>query len=108
MKKAPALFALAVAGATLATARAETVTKERFGCHAVEVTERLFQLVQAGDEGGFGQLLRASLGSGECRSWTKGAEVAVDGRTVGYACLKPAGSSDKCFWTPSSAIAPEN
>jgi len=108
LKNAPALLALAVAGATLGTARAETVTKERFGCHAVEVTERLFQLVQAGDEGGFGQLLRASLKSGECRSWTKGTEVAVDGRTVGYACLKPTGSDDKCFWTPNSAITPEN
>lgn len=112
LKKAPTLLALALAGAALAgaalgTARADTVTKERFGCHAVQVTERLFQLVQAGDEAGFGQLLRASLSSGECRSWVKGTEVTVDGRTVGYACLKPAGSDDKCFWTPSSAIDPE-
>jgi hypothetical protein len=100
---------LASLGLTLALvaagpAHAETVTKERFGCHAMEVTERLFQLVQAGDEGGFDQLLKASLQSGECKSWTKGTEVSLDTRTVGYACMKPAGSTDKCYWTPVSAI----
>lgn len=106
MKTAPALFALALTGAAVGSVHAETITKERFGCQAVEVTERLFQLVQAGDEGGFTQLLKANLQSGECKSWTKGTEVQVDARTVGYACLQAKGSTDRCYYTPISAITP--
>lgn len=106
MKTAPALLSLAFTAAVVGSVHAETITKERFGCQAVEVTERLFQLVQAGDEAGFTHLLKANLQSGECKSWTKGTEVQVDARTIGYACLKAKDSADRCYYTPISAIAP--
>jgi len=97
-------LALVLLGAGYGAAQAETITKNRFGCHAQEVTERLFQLVQAGDEGGFGQLLQASLASGECRNWKTGEEVTMQNRTMGYACLLPKEGGSKCYWTPLSAI----
>ena len=102
MKTSAAAFALILAAA--GSAHAETITKERFGCHTQAVTERLFQLVQAGDENGFGRLLQSSLSSGECRSWKKDEEVGLDGRTMGYACLIPKATGGKCYWTPISAI----
>ncbi|GJD36300.1 hypothetical protein [Methylobacterium aerolatum] len=97
-------LALVLAGATIPTARAETVTKERFGCHTMAVTERLFQLVQAGDESGFGQLLNSSLSNGECKYWKKGEDVAVEGRTAGYSCIAGTATKEACFWTPISAL----
>jgi hypothetical protein len=101
-----AALALAVLALGCAPVRAETITKERFGCHAQVVTERLFQLVQAGDEGGFDQLLKGSLASGECHAWKKGDDVALSKRTMGYACLAPAATGEACYWTPISAIDP--
>lgn len=102
MKKAALALALAVLG--IGHAQAETVVNERFGCHAEQVTERLFQLVQAGDESGFGQLLSSSLASGECRYWKKGDDVALESRTLGYACIKAKAAGGQCYWTPISAI----
>lgn len=104
MKKSVPALAVVLLGAGYGAAHAETITKSRFGCHAQEVTERLFQLVQAGDESGFGQLLQSSLASGECRSWTPGEEAELQSRTLGYACLLPNGDGGKCYWTPLSAI----
>lgn len=97
-------FALVLAALGTGHAQAETVVKERFGCHAQQVTERLFQLVQAGDESGFGQLLSTSLASGECRNWKTGDEVTLTSRTLGYACLAPTATGGQCYWTPISAI----
>ncbi len=102
MKTSAAAFALILAAA--GSAHSETITKERFGCHSQPVVERLFQLVQAGDESGFGQLLQSSLASGECRSWKKDEEVSLEDRTMGYACLIPKATGGKCYWTPISAI----
>ncbi|GJE39705.1 hypothetical protein [Methylobacterium persicinum] len=102
MKKTALALTLAVLGS--GHAQAETIVKERFGCHAQQVTERLFQLVQAGDESGFGQLLKSSLASGECKSWKSGDEVALESRTLGYACLTSKVAGGKCYWTPISAI----
>ena len=106
MKKSALAHALACAllGTGLSVAHAETITKSRFGCHAQEVTERLFQLVQAGDENGFGQLLKSTLATGECKSWKVGEEAEVQNRTIGYACLLPKEGASKCYWTPLSAI----
>jgi hypothetical protein len=104
VKTSAAAFAFTVVLAASGAAHSETITKERFGCHTQAVTERLFQLVQAGDEGGFGQLLNGSLASGECRSWKKDEEVSLEGRTMGYACLTPKATGGKCYWTPISAI----
>ncbi|MCJ2015243.1 hypothetical protein [Methylobacterium sp. J-076] len=104
MKKATLALALTVLGTGYAAAQTQTITKNRFGCHAKEVTERLFQLVQAGDENGFGQLLQASLHSGECKGWKTGEEVVLESRTVGYACLQPTVGGGQCYWTPVSAI----
>lgn len=104
MKKTAFALALAMLGAGHGAAQAETITKNRFGCHAKEVTERLFQLVQAGDESGFGQLLQSSLASGECHSWKTGEEATVQTRTVGYACLLSKEGGGQCYWTPVSAI----
>lgn len=102
MKKAALALALAVLGS--AHAQAETIVNERFGCHAEQVTERLFQLVQAGDENGFGQLLKTSLASGECKFWKKGDEVQLKTRTLGYGCLTDKAAGGQCYWTPISAI----
>ncbi len=104
MKKTALAIALAILGASHGAARAETITKNRFGCHAKEVTERLFQLVQAGDEAGFGQLLRSTTASGECHNWKTGDEATVQNRTVGYACLLAKDGGGQCYWTPVSAI----
>ena len=104
MKKTALVLAVSFIGAACGGAQAETITKSRFGCHAKEVTERLFQLVQAGDEAGFGQLLQSSLASGECYNWKTGEEATLQSRTVGYACLLPAAGAGQCYWTPVSAI----
>ena len=104
MKKTAFVLALAILGAGQGAAQAETITRSRFGCHAKEVTERLFQLVQAGDEAGFGQLLQSSLASGECHNWKTGDEATVQNRTFGYACLLPKEGGGQCYWTPLSAI----
>ena len=53
-----AFAALAVMVSLPRDARAETIVQERFGCHAPEVTDRLFKLVMAGEEVAFGQLLK--------------------------------------------------
>lgn len=99
------LPALAVLAATLALpVRAETIVKERFGCHTQEVTDRLFKLVMAGDESGFGQLLNGSLASGECRTWKPGEQVRLETRTMTYGCLALTVGQDRCYWTPLSAI----
>jgi hypothetical protein len=101
----PALALSAVLSATLSRpAAAETIVQERFGCHSQEVTDRLFKLVMAGDEEGFGQLLRVSLASGECRSWKLGEEVRLESRTMSYGCLALTSSQDRCYWTPLSAV----
>ncbi|MFC6788439.1 hypothetical protein ACFQE0_01605 [Methylobacterium komagatae] len=102
MKKTALALALAVMGWG-STAQADTITKSRFGCHAKAVTERLFQLVQAGDEAGFGQLLQANLASGECKSWKPGDEVVPQSKTLGYICLTPK-DGGTCYWTPISAV----
>lgn len=102
MKKVAFALTLAVLG--IGHAQAETIVKDRFGCHAQQVTERLFQLVQAGDESGFDQLLSTSLASGECKSWKTGEDVAIEARTIGYACLRPAAAGGQCYWTPISAV----
>lgn len=101
MKKVTFALTLTVLG--IGHAQAETIIKDRFGCHAQQVTERLFQLVQAGDESGFGQLLNTSLASGECKSWKTGEDVAIESRTIGYACLRPT-AGGQCYWTPISAV----
>lgn len=106
MKTAAAL-ALPLALVLTGVAHADTITKERFGCHTMAVTERLFQLVQAGDESGFDQLLKGSLAGGECKAWKKGDEVRLDTRSQGYACLAPTATQDTCYWTPISAIDPD-
>jgi hypothetical protein len=97
-------LALVFLAVGLAPAKAETITKERFGCHSQAVVERLFQLVQASDESGFDQLLKGSMASGECRSWIKGDAVTVTKRTMGYVCLAPSAGNVACYWTPISAI----
>ena len=103
------LPALAVLAATLALpVRAETIVKERFGCHTQEVTDRLFKLVMAGDESGFGQLLQGSLANGECRNWKPGEEVRLESRTMTYGCIAPAAGQERCYWTPLSAIEKPN
>jgi hypothetical protein len=98
------LAALAALASLSRPAAAETIVKERFGCHTQEVTDRLFKLVMAGDEEGFGQLLRVSLASGECRSWKLGEEVRLESRTMTYGCLALTDGQDRCYWTPLSAI----
>ena len=102
------LLALLAATAPARPAAAETITRERFGCHTQEVTDRLFKLVMAGDESGFGQLLRGSLANGECKSWKPGEEVRLDDRTMTYGCLALKDSQDRCYWTPLSAIEKAN
>ncbi|MCJ2141893.1 hypothetical protein [Methylobacterium sp. E-066] len=104
----PALAALAVTLALPQAVRAETIVKERFGCHTQEVTDRLFKLVMAGDESGFGQLLKGSLAAGECRSWKLGEEIRLETRTMTYGCLAPTSGQDRCYWTPLSAIEKAN
>ncbi|MCJ2094315.1 hypothetical protein MKK67_17720 [Methylobacterium sp. J-072] len=104
----PALAALAVTIALPRGVRAETIVKERFGCHTQEVTDRLFKLVMAGDESGFGQLLKGSLATGECRSWKLGEEVRLETRTMTYGCLALTSGQDRCYWTPLSAIEKAN
>ncbi|MDP4005377.1 hypothetical protein [Methylobacterium sp. NEAU K] len=104
----PALAALAITASLSRPAGAETIVQERFGCHSQEVTDRLFKLVMAGDEEGFGQLLRGSLASGECRSWKTGEEVRLETRTMSYGCLALTDSQDRCYWTPLSAIEKAN
>lgn len=104
----PALAVLAVTAALSHPARAETIVKERFGCHTQEVTDRLFKLVMAGDESGFGQLLQGSLASGECRSFKPGEEVRLESRTMSYGCLALKDTQDRCYWTPLSAIEKAN
>ena len=105
-----ALPVLAVLAATALPrpARAETIVQGRFGCHSQEVTDRLFKLVMAGDESGFGQLLQGSLASGECRNWTPGEEVRLEGRTMSFGCIAPKDGQDRCYWTPLSAIEKSN
>lgn len=98
------LAALATLASLSRPAAAETIVHERFGCHTQEVTDRLFKLVMAGDEEGFGQLLRVSLASGECRSWKLGEEVRLESRTMSYGCLALTNSQDRCYWTPLSAV----
>ena len=93
---------------TTLAALAVTIVQERFGCHTQEVTDRLFKLVMAGDESGFGQLLRISLASGECRSWKLGEEVRLESRTMSYGCLALKDGPDRCYWTPLSAIEKAN
>lgn len=100
----PALAALALTTALPGAVRAETIVQERFGCHTQEVTDRLFKLVMAGDESGFGQLLTGSLASGECRTWKPGEQVRLETRTMTYGCLAPTSGQDRCYWTPLSAI----
>jgi hypothetical protein len=104
----PLLAALALTAALPRPAAAETIVQERFGCHSQEVTDRLFKQVMAGDEAGFGQLLRGSLASGECRNWKAGEEVRLETRTMTYGCLAPKDSQDRCYWTPLSAIEKPN
>lgn len=104
MTRPATALAVAILAIGLAPARAETIAKDRFGCHTQAVMERLFQLVQAGDESGFDQLLKGSMATGECRSWTKGEAVTVTKRTMGYACLAPSAGNEACYWTPVSAI----
>jgi hypothetical protein len=104
----PALAVLAVTAALAHPASAETITKERFGCHTQEVTDRLFKLVMAGDETAFGQLLQVSLASGECRSWKLGEEVRLENRTMSYGCIALKNAQDRCYWTPISAIEKAN
>lgn len=104
----PVLAALAVTAALSRTAAAETILQERFGCHTQEVTDRLFKLVMAGDESGFGQLLQGSLASGECRSFKPGEEVRLESRTMSYGCLALKDTQDRCYWTPLSAIEKSN
>ncbi|CAM3258067.1 MULTISPECIES: hypothetical protein [Methylobacterium] len=101
-----AFAALAVMVSLPRDARAETIVQERFGCHAPEVTDRLFKLVMAGEEVAFGQLLKSSLASGECRSWKLGEAVRLENRTVTYGCLALTSGQDRCYWTPLSAIEP--
>ncbi|MCJ2122172.1 hypothetical protein [Methylobacterium sp. J-077] len=100
----PALAALAVIVSLPRDARSETIVQERFGCHSQEVTDRLFKLVMAGDESGFGQLLTGSLATGECRSWKRGEDVRLETRTMTYGCLALTSGQDRCYWTPLSAI----
>ncbi|MGH1589961.1 hypothetical protein [Methylobacterium sp. P5_C11] len=100
----PALAALVLTAALSRPAGAETIVQDRFGCHSQEVTDRLFKLVMAGDESGFGQLLQGSLANGECRSWKQGEEVRLESRTMTYGCLALKDSHDSCYWTPLSAI----
>ena len=104
------LPALAVLAATALPrpASAETILQGRFGCHTQEVTDRLFKLVMAGDESGFGQLLQGSLASGECRNWKPGEAVRLESRTMSYGCIAPAVGQDRCYWTPLSAIEKPN
>jgi len=102
------LAALAVTASLPHPAAADTIVQERFGCHTQEVTDRLFKLVMAGDESGFGQLLRVSLASGECRSWKLGEEVRLESRTMSYGCLALKDGPDRCYWTPLSAIEKAN
>jgi len=102
------VLALFAATALPRPARAETIVQGRFGCHSQEVTDRLFKLVMAGDESGFGQLLRGSLASGECRNWTPGEAVRLESRTTTYGCLAPAAGQERCYWTPLSAIEKPN
>ncbi|MGU3662950.1 hypothetical protein ACLBX9_01975 [Methylobacterium sp. A49B] len=103
----PLLAALTVA-ALSRPAGAETIVNERFGCHTQEVTDRLFKLVMAGEEEAFGQLLKVSLASGECRSWKLGEEVRLENRTMTYGCIALKDSQDRCYWTPLSAIEKAN
>jgi hypothetical protein len=103
----PLLAALTVA-ALSRPAGAETIVNERFGCHTQEVTDRLFKLVMAGEEVAFGQLLKVSLASGECRSWKLGEEVRLENRTMSYGCIALKDSQDRCYWTPLSAIEKAN
>ncbi|MCJ2058137.1 hypothetical protein MKL09_16420 [Methylobacterium sp. J-048] len=100
----PAIAALAVTVALPRAVRAETIVKERFGCHTQEVTDRLFKLVMAGEELAFGQLLKGSLATGECRSWKLGEDVRLETRTMTYGCLALTNAQDRCYWTPLSAI----
>ncbi|SDN40259.1 hypothetical protein SAMN05216360_10829 [Methylobacterium phyllostachyos] len=102
------ILALLAAAALSRPASAETIFQGRFGCHTQEVTDRLFKLVMAGDESGFGQLLRSTLASGECRSWKPGEEVRLENRTMSYGCLAPAAGEERCYWTPLSAIEKAN
>ena len=104
----PAFAALTLAVSLSRPAAAETIVQGRFGCHSQEVTDRLFKLVMAGDESGFGQLLRGSLASGECRSWKPGEAVRLETRTMSYGCLAPENAQDRCYWTPLSAIETPN
>jgi hypothetical protein len=104
----PALAALAMTAALSPPAAAETIAQERFGCHSQEVTDRLFKLVMAGDESGFGQLLQGSLATGECRSFRPGEEVQLESRTMSYGCLALKDAQDRCYWTPLSAIEKAN
>ncbi|KST56764.1 hypothetical protein AO398_26760 [Methylobacterium sp. GXS13] len=104
----PALAVLAVTIALPRAVQAETIVKERFGCHTQEVTDRLFKLVMAGDESGFGQLLKGSLASGECRYWKPGEDVRLETRTMTYGCLALTTGQDRCYWTPLSAIEKAN
>ncbi|MCJ2054263.1 hypothetical protein [Methylobacterium sp. J-070] len=104
----PALAALALTAALPRPARAEPIVQERFGCHSQEVTDRLFKLVMAGDESGFGQLLQGSLASGECRSWKLGQSVRLESRTMSYGCLAQEDTQERCYWTPLSAIEKAN
>lgn len=99
-----ALAALALFTTVPGLANAETITRERFGCQARELTERLFQLVAADEAEAFGQLLKSSLAAGACRMWTPGEDVRVESRTAGYGCLALTKSSEACHWTPISAI----
>lgn len=100
----PPVLAVLAATALPRPASAETILQARFGCHTQEVTDRLFKLVMAGDESGFGQLLKGSLASGECRNWKPGEEVRLEDRTMSYGCIAPAAGQDRCYWTPLSAI----
>lgn|GEM_PF-1510239 len=102
------VLAVLAATALPRPASAETIVQGRFGCHSQEVTDRLFKLVMAGDESGFGQLLQGSLVSGECRNWKPGEAVRLETRTMSYGCIAPAAGQDRCYWTPLSAIEKPN
>lgn len=100
--KPVAAFAL-LALATL-PARAETIAKERFGCHSREVLERLFQLVSVNETEAFGHLLQSNVATGECRTWKPGQDVRTEVRTMGYVCISAADAAGQCYWTPVSAV----
>ncbi|MBE7246499.1 MAG: hypothetical protein INR63_16255 [Actinomycetospora chiangmaiensis] len=102
------VLAVLAAAALPRPASAETILQGRFGCHTQEVTDRLFKLVMAGDESGFGQLLRGSLASGECRDWKPGEQVRLESRSASFACIAPAAGQERCYWTPVGAIEKPN